>query len=195
VIECRVAAGDVVEATDASRRLRRLADTVATPYADALACRGAALVAHASGDTVAAIDHARRAIAGFASPFDAARTELLLGDAHRRAGERRLAAEAIGRAAACFGKLGAHMWQRRAETELRRASPRARDRHELTAAEERVAALVAAGRANKEVAAELFTTVATVEAHLTRIYRKLGVRSRSELARGVADGSITFAEK
>ena len=62
-----------------------------------------------------------------------------------------------------------------------------RDRDALTAAEERVATVVAAGRTNKEVAAELFTTVATVEAHLTRIYRKLGIRSRTELTRRVAE--------
>ena len=53
-------------------------------------------------------------------------------------------------------------------------------------AERQVAALVAAGKANREVAAQLFTTVATVEAHLTRVYRKLGVRSRSELASRLA---------
>jgi len=62
-----------------------------------------------------------------------------------------------------------------------------RERDELTAAETRVAALVAAGRKNKEIAAELYTTVGTVEAHLTRIYRKLGIRSRAELARRVAE--------
>jgi DNA-binding NarL/FixJ family response regulator len=53
-----------------------------------------------------------------------------------------------------------------------------------------VAALVAQGQTNREVAAQLFTTVATVEAHLTRIYRKLGIRSRTQLARAVADGSL-----
>jgi DNA-binding CsgD family transcriptional regulator len=65
----------------------------------------------------------------------------------------------------------------------------------LTNAERRVAALVADGRTNREVAAQLFTTVATVEAHLTRVYRKLGVRSRTELARRVADGMLSVADK
>ena len=63
----------------------------------------------------------------------------------------------------------------------------------LTSAERRVASLVAAGRTNREVSAQLFTTVATVEAHLTRIYRKLGLRSRTELARRVADGTLDLA--
>jgi DNA-binding CsgD family transcriptional regulator len=69
---------------------------------------------------------------------------------------------------------------RRAGAAPRPAPPR-RDA-ELTAAEGRVAALVATGRTSREVAGELFTTVSTLEAHLTRIYRKLGVRSRTELA-------------
>jgi DNA-binding NarL/FixJ family response regulator len=62
-------------------------------------------------------------------------------------------------------------------------------------AERRVAALVATGQTNREAAAQLFTTVATVEAHLTRIYRKLGVRSRTELARCVADGTLVLADE
>jgi DNA-binding NarL/FixJ family response regulator len=58
-----------------------------------------------------------------------------------------------------------------------------------------VAALVATGQTNREAAAQLFTTVATVEAHLTRIYRKLGVRSRTELACCVADGTLVLADE
>ena len=61
---------------------------------------------------------------------------------------------------------------------------------ELTAAEQRVAQLVVAGRTNREAAAQLYTTVATVEAHLTRVYRKLDLRSRTELARAVSDGRV-----
>jgi len=54
---------------------------------------------------------------------------------------------------------------------------------------------VVEGRTNREVAAELFVTIATVEAHLTRIYRKLGVRSRTALARAVADGAVQLEEQ
>ena len=60
----------------------------------------------------------------------------------------------------------------------------------MTSSERRVAALVASGLTNREVAGQLFTTVSTVEAHLTRIYRKVGVRSRTELARRVAAGDL-----
>lgn len=91
---------------------------------------------------------------------------------------------------AIFGKLGAEPSLRRAEDELRRARPRQRRDDQLTAAEERVAGLVAAGMTNREVAARLYTTVATVEAHLTRIYSKLGVRSRTELARRASEGGL-----
>jgi DNA-binding NarL/FixJ family response regulator len=55
-------------------------------------------------------------------------------------------------------------------------------------------ALVAEGQTNREVAAQLFTTIATVEAHLTRIYRKLDLRSRTQLARAVADGVLGLEE-
>jgi DNA-binding NarL/FixJ family response regulator len=124
-------------------------------------------------------------------PLDRARSLLVSGNAWRRAGQRRAAAEALTEAAGIFARLRAPLWLEQAERELRRASPRpSRDRDELTAAERRVAALVAAGRKNKEIAAELYTTVGTVEAHLTRIYRKLGIRSRAELVRRVADGAL-----
>jgi DNA-binding NarL/FixJ family response regulator len=65
---------------------------------------------------------------------------------------------------------------------------RSHDRDELTDAEQRVATLAARGRHNKEIAAELYIGVGTVEAHLSRVYRKLGVRSRTELAGQLAVG-------
>jgi DNA-binding CsgD family transcriptional regulator len=123
-----------------------------------------------------------------------ARSSLVAGDALRRLGERRRAAEKLDAAKAVFVELGAELWVERAEQELRRANPRPRRDRELTNAERRVASLVAAGRTNREAAAQLFTTVATVEAHLTRIYRKVGVRSRTELARRVADGTLAIVD-
>ena len=88
-------------------------------------------------------------------------------------------------------ELGTPAWQERTDDELRRAYPRPRRDRGLTAAEEQVAALVASGRTNREVASQLFTTVKTVESHLTRIYRKIGVRSRTELARHYVDADNT----
>ena len=90
----------------------------------------------------------------------------------------------------CSTALGADPARDRARDELARARPRPRSTDRPTAAERRVAALVSTGLTNKEVAAQLFTSVATVEAHLTRLYSKVGVRSRTQLARRVAEGLL-----
>jgi DNA-binding CsgD family transcriptional regulator len=82
--------------------------------------------------------------------------------------------------------MGAVLWEARAVEELERVAP-GRTTGELTATERRIASLIAEGLRNREIAQTLFVSPATVEAHLTRIYRKLGIRSRSELARLVSD--------
>jgi DNA-binding NarL/FixJ family response regulator len=79
--------------------------------------------------------------------------------------------------------LGAARWTDRARAELGRIAGRASNPLALTPTEEQVATLVAEGRMNNEVGAALFLSVKTVEANLTRIYRKLGLSSRRELAR------------
>jgi DNA-binding CsgD family transcriptional regulator len=96
--------------------------------------------------------------------------------------QKRPAREAIQAALSGFEQLGAATWVERAHAELGRIGGRTRE-DGLTAAERRVAVLVAAGRTNREVAAELFLGERTVAGHLTRVYAKLGVRSRTELAR------------
>ena len=100
----------------------------------------------------------------------------------RRAKQRGAARLALDRALAIFERLGAPLWAVKARDELGRIGGRAPSRGELTEAERRVAALVAEGRTNREVAAALFVTEHTVEGALTRAYRKLGIRSRAELA-------------
>jgi DNA-binding NarL/FixJ family response regulator len=78
-----------------------------------------------------------------------------------------------------------------AERELARIpGRRAATDGDLTAAETRIAELVAAGRTNKDVAAELVLSVKTVEVTLTRVYDKLGLRSRTELAAHFRDGAV-----
>jgi len=94
--------------------------------------------------------------------------------------------EFLRAALAIFEQLGAPLWQKLATDELARVGMRtapARAGSDLTAAERRVADLAAGGRTNAEIAAELFMGQRTVEAHLYRAYRKLGVRSRTELCR------------
>lgn len=184
---------DRTEQADAlTRQLeRRLTQLEPWGTAAAAMCRG--LLALAAGDTTIALDRLAAAIEGFeaiGAPWELAQSRLAEGRALRRIGRRLDAAGSLELAETLFARLGAEPARRQAVDELRRARPRPRHDDSLTAAETRVAALVAAGNTNREVAARLFTTVATVEAHLTRIYSKLGIRSRTELARRVSDGSL-----
>jgi DNA-binding CsgD family transcriptional regulator len=146
-------------------------------------CRG--LVAAARGD----VDGALRALDAAAAKheevddaFGRARALLALGVVGRRARQKRPARDAIESALVGFEALGAAGWAERARAELGRIGGRA-EAEGLTAAERRVATLVAEGRTNREVAAALFLAERTVASHLSRIYAKLGVRSRTELAR------------
>ena len=155
--------------------------------AHAARCRG--LVAAAAGDVDGAIVLLEEAVGrheNAADPFGRARAQLGLGIALRRARQKRASREAIAAALDGFERLGAATWAERAGAELGRIGGRTRQ-DELTAAERRVAALVAEGRTNREVAAALFLGERTVESHLTHIYAKLGVRSRTELARRLHD--------
>jgi len=118
--------------------------------------------------------------------FERARTLMVLGEVRRRRKQKRLAREALDEAINAFDSLGAAPWADQARRELARVGGRTRSGN-LSATEERVAELVASGRSNKEVAAELFVSVRAVEANLTRIYAKLGVSSRTELARRLSE--------
>ncbi len=154
-------------------------------------CRG--LLALGSNDLPAAgrrFAAAREGFEALGAPWELGQTLFAEGRLLRRLGRRREAAGCLEQAVRVFTELGAEPATRRAADELHGARPRPRRDDSLTMAETRVAALVAAGRTNREVAAGLFTTVATVEAHLTRIYAKLRIRSRTELARLVSEGSV-----
>ena len=115
-------------------------------------------------------------------PFGGARALLGVGIVARRARKKRDARDAIQAALETFDELGATTWVENARNELARIGGRRREEG-LTATERRVAELVATGRTNREVAAALFVTERTVASHLSRVYAKLGVRSRTELAR------------
>jgi DNA-binding CsgD family transcriptional regulator len=127
-------------------------------------------------------------------PFERARTELCYGERLRRHGRRIDAREQLRRALRAFEELGAEPWASRARAELaasgqRLRSPRERATDELTAQELQVALIVAGGATNKEAAAALFLTAKTIEFHLGKIYRKLGVGSRTALARRLSEGA------
>ena len=151
--------------------------------AHATRCRG--LVAAARGEVATAVSLLADAVEqheAAGDPFGRARALLALGVTRRRAREKRQAREAIELALAGFEELGADGWAERARRELGAIGGRTRS-DGLTPAERRVADLVAEGRTNAEVAATLFLAERTVASHLTHVYAKLGVRSRTELAR------------
>ena len=153
--------------------------------AHATRCRG--LVAAAEGRVEQAASLLQQAVARHeevGDPFGQARALLALGIVRRRARQKRAAREAIQAALEGFEQLGAAVFVAKARDELGSIGGRKRE-DGLTAAERRVAALVAEGRTNREVAAALFLGERTVASHLTHIYAKLGIRSRTELARKV----------
>jgi DNA-binding CsgD family transcriptional regulator len=149
------------------------------------ACASLSLATGDAAGALAAFAEARDGYLSLGCPLDAARCTLGAGIAARRAGRRSLARDLLTEARLTFAGHGAHGWLPRVDDELRRIEPRSTSPagdHQLTATEAQVAELVAAGRTNSEVASELFISAKTVESNLTRIYRKLGVRSRTELA-------------
>lgn len=151
--------------------------------ATAARCRG--LVAAARGGVGEALDQLEEAVVQHeevGDPFGRARALLALGGVRRRARQKRPARDAIEAALAGFEECGARGWAEAARAELGQIGGRTRQEG-LTRAEQRVAALVAEGRTNREVAAALFLAEATVASHLSHVYVKLGVRSRTELAR------------
>ncbi len=184
-VEALLELGQVDQAVDrldaweaAGRRLRR-----EWVLAHATRCRG--LVEASRGDIEASqsvLAAAVRRHETIRDPFGRARALLALGVVRRRARQKRAAHEAIDAARAGFEEMGAAGWAARAREELGRIGGRTRIEG-LTPAEKRVAALVAEGRTNAEVAASLFLAERTVASHLTRVYSKLGVRSRTELSR------------
>jgi DNA-binding CsgD family transcriptional regulator len=174
--------------------LQDQARALRAPWVDAAAERGEGHLALAAGEPAAAglLGRAATAFDALGYRLDAARARLAEGRALRRSGARVASASAFKTAQVTFAEIGAHPWARQAAHELAPAGAHrsaGADEVVLTATEERIAALVGAGRRNREVAAELFVSVATVEAHLTRIYRKLGVRSRTELTGKIAAGA------
>jgi DNA-binding CsgD family transcriptional regulator len=127
-------------------------------------------------------------------PFDAARNQLALGERLRRLRAGRRARPPLRQALQAFERLGAEPWARRARRELRATglttpARRRKVAGELTAHELNVGLLVADGMSNREVAAALFVSPKTIEFHLGQIYRKLNIRSRTQLGRALAVSS------
>jgi DNA-binding CsgD family transcriptional regulator len=188
-IEALVELGELAEARRLLTDLQGRVGRIESPWGEASADRCEGLILSAEGDLEAALEAYARALRvheRLPQPFDLGRTLLALGTGERRARRRRAARETLRSALQIFDELGAVLWAERARSELARIGGRAPTRDDLTPSEQRIAELVAEGKTNKEVAAILVLADRTVESALTRIYRKLQVRSRTELARKLA---------
>ena len=183
--EAYVAVGHPGDARRISAWLRELGERLGRPTLTGDANRIDALAAAAAGDLDSAAESAQAAVAAHGSsplPLELARSLLVLGQVERRRKARRQSRDALRRA----HELAAEMGHRPLLAEIERELPRvaaARSGSELTATERRVADLIAAGATNRDAAAALFVSVRTIETHVASIYRKLGVRTRAELAR------------
>jgi DNA-binding CsgD family transcriptional regulator len=184
-VEALTGTGRVDRARDVLEPYERLGDELDRPLVIATAARCRGLLAAASGEldeALAVLEHAIDAHDRVQQPFELARTLLVLGEVRRRAKQKRPAREALDQAVAIFDELEAPIWSARARASLARISGRSASAGELTETERQVAHLAAEGKTNREVAEALFVSQKTVEANLSRVYRKLGIRSRRQLA-------------
>jgi DNA-binding CsgD family transcriptional regulator len=164
------------------------AENTGAPWARAVALHCRALLADDESEAerlfLAALDvHAQAN-----RPFERARSELAFGEFLRRTRHRVEAREHLRAALDAFETLGASVWAERARVELRASGQTARKRDpstrgDLTPQELQIARFVSEGLSNREVAAHLFLSPRTVDFHLRNVFRKLGISSRTQLAR------------
>jgi DNA-binding CsgD family transcriptional regulator len=189
LIEAYVRTGQDEPARRLLAKLTRQAEGADSAGAAAMAARCRGLVAPPDSfdrDFAQSLEQDERAT----MPFERARTNLCWGMRLHRARRRVDARDRLRAASEAFDELGAVPWAQLARDELRAAGGRQRktiDDDELTAQEERAVRAAGRGATTKEIAAELFLSPKTVEFHLGRAYRKLGVHSRAELATALAE--------
>jgi DNA-binding NarL/FixJ family response regulator len=173
------------------------AEAAGSAEARALAARARALLA-TGAEADGLFQEALQAFAATDRLLDRARTQLLYGEHLRRTRRRVEAREALRAALDAFEMLGAASWAERARAELRATGETARKRDpssfdQLTQQELQVVRAVSQGATNREAAAQLFISPRTVDHHLRGVFRKLGIRSRSELVRAVLAGDGALA--
>jgi DNA-binding CsgD family transcriptional regulator len=193
LIEAYVRAGARAEAESALETLQAAAVATRRNWTTATAARCRGMLAEVSFDEH--FEEALRLHALTPTPFERARTELCYGERLRRARRRTEARARLSRALETFEQLGAEPWAERAREQLRSAGEAVRRRagpglEQLTAQELDIALRVARGATNKEVAGAVYLSPKTVEAQLSRIYSKLGIRSRTELAHRLRQQSV-----
>jgi DNA-binding CsgD family transcriptional regulator len=183
-IEALTALGEVDRAWSLTWQLEARGKSLGRPWALAAAARCRAHLAARDGD----LQQARLACAEALSmhenlrmPFELGRTLLVKGMIDRRDRRKSMARATLGQAMDIFDRLGAALWADKARRELSKIATRpAVDG--LTETERRIAALIAQGQTNREVASAMFVTENTIQTHVRHIFQKLGVRSRTELA-------------
>jgi DNA-binding CsgD family transcriptional regulator len=187
--EALVAAGEPDEAARQAERMRREGESLGRWFPQAAAARTLALLADEDEEYERLFAQSAEILQKVPLVHERARGDLLLGIRRRKSGRVDDARTSLQAALATFERLGAKPWEARTRDELRLAGARQSGERPhapseaLTAQEWRVAQLVAHGLTNREVAGSLFLSPKTIEHHLSAIYRKLGVRSRTQLAR------------
>jgi DNA-binding CsgD family transcriptional regulator len=194
LVEAAVRAGRRDLAESALRRLADRATATATPLALGLLARSRALLA-APAQARQEYEEALQMLGRARTAPQLARAHLLYGEWLRRQRRRREARVQLRAALEMFDAMGLHCFAERAGVELAATGEHARKREigtpeELTPQEAQIAALVSRGQANREIAAHLFVSTSTVEYHLRKVFRKLGVSSRTQLVHRVINQGI-----
>jgi len=187
LVEALIRAGDAEAALKLLEPFADEAERLGQPYPRAVALRCRGLLA-AEDAYVGEFQRALELHALDDNPFATARTRFAFGERLRRSGRRIEAREHLNQAIGTFDRLDAVPWSERARSELRSTGERVSARgptrsEELTPHELRIATLAADGKTNREIGVQLFLSPKTIEWHLGHIYGKLGIRSRSKLAR------------
>ena len=192
-VEALVAVGRAADAEPLVEALENNGARLDRPWMLATGARCRAMLLAANGDVAGALASARLAIVEhqrLPMPFELARTQVVLGELLRRSRQKG-AAQTLADALATFERMGAVLWVDRARDELSRTAVGRTDGIDLTPGERRAAERAAAGLSNKEISVELHVSVKTVESNLSNAYRKLGIRSRSQLAGRLASAALT----
>ena len=179
-VEIMLAVGDDEVAAGAASELAAIADDVGAPVLHAMSLQAAAALFLHRGDASAALDHAQQAAsawAGLATPYEHAKSRLLIALACRELGDRDTAQLEVDAARQAFEQLGAAPDIDRLDALFPGSGPASTGI--LTARQVEVLALVAAGKANREIADELVLSEHTVRRHLQNIFHKIGVSSRA----------------
>ena len=195
-IEASIRAGEPETARKSLALFERWAEAYRVAWARAVALHCHALLQEDEGEAERIFQAALEVHGEATRPFERARTELAYGEFLRRARHRVQARVHLRAALDTFESLGAALWAERARVELRASGQTARrrdpsTRDELTAQELQIAQFVAQGLTNREVAAQLFLSPRTIDFHLRNVFRKLGISSRTQLARLEVDPATT----